>query len=335
MKKGFTLFELLASLMILGLLLAVIVPSIGNIVERNREKLYVETENRILDAANSYTLENPGELPHVVGNTVKINIDTLIENKHLQAVKDLKDKDELCAGYVLITKVENNYEMIPYINCPNYISKNVVKEGLFFDMPLGNHKSGNNFIDKSGKYVGTNVNTSNANNRFGESGKATYFNGTNASVNITSDSQLTPENITISLWINMDTSASTSTHIVLSNRHGYSIEIQENTRKPYFYLNSFGSSVSSESLVLGNWYNIVGVFENGVGSKIYLNGQLKGNLIKTQPMLYDSNTVLYIGRRGSGVYFKGIIDDVKIYNRALNSDEILHNYNVESQVNIY
>lgn len=334
MKKGFTLFELLAVLTILGLVLAITIPSIGDIISRNREKLYIETENRILDAAKSYTLENPIELPSIVGNSVKIDISTLIENKHLQQVKDLKDKDEICTGYVLITKVEDNYEMIPYINCPNYISKNVVDEGLILDMPLGDYISGSNFIDKKENYVGTNVNGVSATNRFGESGEATYFNGTNAYVNIVNDSQLTPKSITLSSWINMDITASTARHIFFTNWGGYSVEIEATTRRPYFRLQGVADVYSSENLVLGNWYNVVCTFEEGKSLKIYLNGQLKGTVITANPIVYSNNTVLNIGRYAGGVYFKGIIDDARIYNRALNSDEVLHNYIVESQVNV-
>lgn len=334
MKKAFTLFELLAVLTILGLVLAITIPSIGDIISRNREKLYVETENRILDSVKSYTLENPVELPSVVGNSVKINISTLIENDYLQEVYDLKDKDKLCDGYVLITKLEDDYEMLVHLDCLNYISNNVVDKGLFFDMPLGSYISGSNFIDRKNNYTGTNVNGIKGKNRFGEDDKATYFNGTNAYVNIANDADLTPEDITVSAWINMDTSASTARHIFMTNWFGYSFEIEANTRKPYFYLNGIGICYSSENLILGNWYNIVGVFKKGIGSKIYINGQLKGILSSTIPIVYNSNTVLNIGRFAGGVYFKGLIEDVRIYNRALNADEVLHNYTIESQVSV-
>lgn len=331
MKKGFTLLELLAVMIILGLILAITIPSIGDVIDRNREKLFLESENRMLDAAKSYTLENTSSLPSVVGTSTKIDMTVLVSGKYMEQIKDLKDDDVDCTGYVLITKLSDNYEMLPYLSCPNYSSKSVVDEGLILDMPLGSYASGSTFLDKKDNYSGTNVNVTMGQNRFGETNKASVFNGTTSYVNIINDVGLTPKSITLSSWINMDVTASAVRHIFFTNWGGYSIEIESTTRRPYFRLQGVADVYSSENLVLGNWYNVVCTFEEGESLKIYLNGQLKGTVTTANPIIYSYNTVLNIGRWAGGVYFKGIIDDIKIYNRSLNADEVLHNYTIESQ----
>ena len=115
----------------------------------------------------------------------------------------------------------------------------------------------------------------------------------------------------------MDTDASTARNIFLTKWNGYSCEISADTRKPYFRIANVGDAYSSENLVLGQWYHFVGTFENKVGIKIYLNGQLCGSYDSTNSISHSANSVLNIGEYAGGVYFKGKIQDVRIYSRAL------------------
>lgn len=78
------------------------------------------------------------------------------------------------------------------------------------------------------------------------------------------------------------------------------------------------------------WYHLCVVYDvnqsDGYRSKIYLNGQLvaRGNPVRASGGTYSSFS---IGARTDGALaFKGVIDEVKIYNKALTSDEILHLY---------
>ena len=71
------------------------------------------------------------------------------------------------------------------------------------------------------------------------------------------------------------------------------------------------------------WHNIVGTFENGVG-KLYSDGRL----VVTQQFSYSeakvcTNTDFLIGAWFQAyIHFRGKIDDVRFYNRALNRKEI-------------
>lgn len=158
-------------------------------------------------------------------------------------------------------------------------------------------------------------------------GGALSFNGSSNYVNVPGNITLEPKSITVSAWIKMNTSAPTARNIFLTKWNGYSCEIEDTTRRPYFRLAGAGDVYSTDNLVLGNWYHFVGTFDKGIGSKIYLNGVLKGTLISSSDISYSANSVLNIGRYAGGVYFDGLISDVRIYSRSLDITEIQQNYN--------
>lgn len=73
----------------------------------------------------------------------------------------------------------------------------------------------------------------------------------------------------------------------------------------------------------GKWYNVVYTYAQGI-SKIYVNGQLKATQAKAATFNPNGNE-LYIGGNNSGQYpywFNGVIDDIRIYNRALCEGEV-------------
>ncbi|MEK5069489.1 prepilin-type N-terminal cleavage/methylation domain-containing protein [Sporosarcina sp. FSL K6-1508] len=69
-EKGLTLVELLAVIVILGIIAAIAIPSIGNIIQNTREKAVVADVQNALSAANLYFVENPPKAD--TGNTVDL-----------------------------------------------------------------------------------------------------------------------------------------------------------------------------------------------------------------------------------------------------------------------
>jgi hypothetical protein len=76
----------------------------------------------------------------------------------------------------------------------------------------------------------------------------------------------------------------------------------------------------------GNWHFAVGTYD-GQNLKLYVDGILVATTSTTASVYYGSGGVA-IGRDGSNNagYFNGIIDDVRIYNRALSADEVRQIY---------
>ena len=159
------------------------------------------------------------------------------------------------------------------------------------------------------------------------------FDGTNDYVEApNSDSlDISGNKLTVSAWINYDYNgnhqiilakpASSSAH---SNPYfSYSIHLY-NGNIPRFYISQGTSqyyAVSNSVLSPGVWHHVAGVYDGSV-MKIYIDGVEKGsNAVSVN--LNSFNTPLRLGTNGGfSEFFKGSIDDVKIYDRALSASEI-------------
>lgn len=75
----------------------------------------------------------------------------------------------------------------------------------------------------------------------------------------------------------------------------------------------------------GQWHHVAGV-KNGNDYSLYVDGILRDSITDSHPMNGSSGLPLAIGRAPSwaGSYFSGDLDDVRVYNRVLSSDEILN-----------
>jgi hypothetical protein len=70
---------------------------------------------------------------------------------------------------------------------------------------------------------------------------------------------------------------------------------------------------------------VAGVYNTATRSlDIYVNGVLDNGVLKgTIPALRTvPNINVNIGKRANGYYFKGVIDDLRVYDRALSQGEI-------------
>lgn len=111
----------------------------------------------------------------------------------------------------------------------------------------------------------------------------------------------------------------------------YCLDLGSNGNTPRMIItdgipNGYGAVAvdSSCTLSLNEWYHIAGTYD-GSQLSLYVNG----NLIDTQPANFDIGTndmPLAIGGRLGANSFNGFIDNVQIYDRALDSDEVLQLY---------
>jgi len=76
------------------------------------------------------------------------------------------------------------------------------------------------------------------------------------------------------------------------------------------------------NLQVNTWYHIAAIFNNANDSvRVYLNGTEVKNWSLNEQALTNAED-LYIGRSQYGEYWDGKLDDVRIYNRVLNENEI-------------
>src|SRR5262249_22250503 len=80
-------------------------------------------------------------------------------------------------------------------------------------------------------------------------------------------------------------------------------------------------AAGSSTLPLGAWTHPAGTY-NGSRVRLYVNGTLVRSIAVTGSMPNSSNPLRIGGDSVWGEYFNGLIDEVRIYNRALSATEI-------------
>ncbi len=106
---------------------------------------------------------------------------------------------------------------------------------------------------------------------------------------------------------------------------------QDNTFR--FCIGNISTAItSSTSFVTGQFYHVAGTYD-GSQIKLYVNGQLSAQAPLTITIPYDVSVPWTIGSNhsfyrtlGFARTFNGIIDDAKLYNRALSASEIYNDY---------
>lgn len=90
-RKGFTLVEVLAVLIVLGIIATIAYPIVTSSIERSEEKAYEEQVSAIEREAKRWALDHSEELP-AVDSTDKIGVDvaTLINGGYITKTKNGK-----------------------------------------------------------------------------------------------------------------------------------------------------------------------------------------------------------------------------------------------------
>ena len=122
MKKGFTLVEVLAVLVILTIIFAVTVPLIINNVNNTKEKVWEQTVSHIKEGTNLYLREYREDFPdlNVVGSIIAVPLSEIIDNGFIKPpiINPITDQTVLDSTIINIEVISiNNYE----ITIPNFI----------------------------------------------------------------------------------------------------------------------------------------------------------------------------------------------------------------------
>lgn len=220
-------------------------------------------------------------------------------------------------------------------------SNSIIGNGLVFHVDAGNKNSylgtGTTWTDLSGNgNTGTLTNGPTYN-----SGNGGYilFDGVNDYADITDSSSLdiTPA-VTIDTWVNFPTFTSYGGIVAKrsesSARGNYYLRVGNSTGQ--FQLGTFPNGVghniwvtTKTDFATNTWFHLVGTI-SGSTHKIYVNGELyfgsfgwgSGTTMATDAL----NLRIGMGYDSSGEPGNVKVGSVRIYNRALNSAEILSNY---------
>ena len=157
-------------------------------------------------------------------------------------------------------------------------------------------------------------------------GSNDYVNcGHDASVNITGA-------VTVSAWIKL--TAVDIDQKVAGNQDGiaggYKMAVYSNNKVEFEIRDSVNNETLNRNepggtvLTTGVWYHVAGVYsQEGNYIRTYVNGNLDRSM-STASVLGSTSGDLKFGREpfGSLYFFHGLLDDVRIYNRALNPEEV-------------
>ena len=168
----------------------------------------------------------------------------------------------------------------------------------------------------------------------GNYGKALEFDGQNDYVNVVNENGISGlidtslnGNLTIMAWIKKPAQDWYFDTIVSTEAFRFQIERSRNIHWGWTDGTYDDWINSNRSITLNEWHHVVGVKEGNV-IRFYIDGKPAGGgtVAHTRSISQLRIGVDGLSQIGDIDYFNGIIDDVRIYNRALSQDEILLQY---------
>lgn len=140
-------------------------------------------------------------------------------------------------------------------------------------------------------------------------------------------------NITISAWIRPDSTSGLRNIVNHGYRTGPNQEVLLRINNNRYEVGSWspyaGVTFTIPSGDIGNWIHLTGVY-NGTSWQIYRNATLVASNNATQGAIPVDAEWYIGGRPGTSRYFDGGIDEVRIYNRALDATEIAEVMNLNN-----
>ena len=237
----------------------------------------------------------------------------------------------LCVEASVVSNINNDIEIVSKMSKENILD---VNEGLMgywsFDFETAEDESGNNNHGTVHEAIVVD----------GISGRAFDFDGINDYIAVPDDPSLEfgYNDITISFWMKCSNTylrtQPISKYRGLDDYRSWQVFIKERDINFFESDNGHdedghlvGSSTIDVNLQNNTWYHIL-VIKIGTDAVFYVNGNLVSDTDAAHHhSIYDSSVNLHIGCKlhweGYRMeHFPGIIDEVRIYNRALSEDEI-------------
>ncbi len=227
----------------------------------------------------------------------------------------------------------NNYESIfgnlIYPITPNYVSTS----GLVAWWPFTGNANDSSGYGLNGLVSGATLTT----DRFGIANKAYSFNGTSSKITTAISTRLNlVNNRTVSVWVK-STDSSSDAGILgnLSNGHnGYQILLRSTGKIAAMEDNwsvgannpptngwDYANSTNRNYLNDNTWHHVISVRKNDTTS-LYIDGVLQNNILTTLIPNFNTSSIIIGATNGTGQFFKGVIDEIGIWNRALTPLEI-------------
>jgi len=161
--------------------------------------------------------------------------------------------------------------------------------------------------------------------------RAMTFNGSSDYISTVSPNTLgLGSAYTFAVWVKPTTLSAIANFIFAAGSEKYELHLRNDLTR--FIPNGYPASALDFSVVpIGEWSHLVVTLDNSTGdAKAYINGVLDNSA--TGRSIPSDTTILRIGIRGDTTLpFDGILDDVRIYDRALTASDIAALYQAGRQ----
>ncbi|HEY7120191.1 MAG TPA: LamG-like jellyroll fold domain-containing protein, partial [Tepidisphaeraceae bacterium] len=161
----------------------------------------------------------------------------------------------------------------------------------------------------------------------GKFGGALSFNGANSWVTVADNAlfHLTT-GMTLEAWVKPN-ALDGWTNIIMKERPAglaYALYASDNTDNPpagYINRSTDVSSVGTSALSLGAWTHLATTYD-GANLRLYVNGTLVRTQAVTGAITSSTSPIRIGGDSVWGEYFDGLIDEIRVYGRALSQSEV-------------
>ena len=185
-----------------------------------------------------------------------------------------------------------------------------------------NEGSGSSVADASGNNnKGTLVGAVTWTNQ-GRFGNALVFDGSSGRVDIADSPSLhLTTAITLEAWVNPTTVSNKWRDVVYKGNDNYYLEGTSNKKSLAAARAGTKNVYATAALPANTWTHLAVTYDNAT-ALLYINGVLVSSLASTAAIATSTYPLQIGGDSIYGQYFQGLIDEVRVYNRALSQSEI-------------
>jgi prepilin-type N-terminal cleavage/methylation domain-containing protein len=333
--KGFTIVELLIVIVVIGILATISIVTYNGVQKTARDKAIVSDIDAVSSEVSRYSINHSGTLGSSVtwfsGGGANANIQftptagdviDVVANAGLYCVRGYNPSSNK-------NTIANSYSKGSNDDACNVLSASVAAGGTGDSSLIGWWKLNQDALDSSGNGNGGFVNaTTSIAGANGVPGGAYAFDGSTSYIGLSGLNMAVSSNFSLSSWVNLDATINSGWNFIFGGGPGdFGFGVQTNAAPIAVFtkVNIVDAGISNSPITKSVWHQLGFTYNSG-SIIYYLDGQPFGaaTLSSTYPV-----TIKNIGRSSTGAstgYFKGGIDDVRLYSKTLSASDMTNLY---------